>query len=267
MTAHDGFTLNDLVSYNDKHNHANGEHNNDGESHNSSWNCGAEGPTDDVLINELRERQKRNFLTTMFLSQGVPMLVAGDEIGRTQLGNNNAYCQDNELSWLDWKNMDEGLLQFTRRIIHFRKKHPVFRRRNWFKGLPIKGVGVEDIAWFLPSGSEMTEQNWNEDFAKSLGVYLNGKGIHSVGPKGEVVIDDSFYIIFNAFHGRLKYILPPEKYGHEWSIELDTSERPLEKEGARFMAADQILIEGRSVLLLKQVTHDSDRHHEENHWR
>jgi isoamylase len=252
ITAHDGFTLNDLVSYNEKHNEANKEDNNDGESHNRSWNCGVEGPTDDIVINELRQRQKRNFLTTMFLSQGVPMLVAGDEISRTQHGNNNAYCQDNKISWLDWEGADVDLLKFTQRLIHFRKQHPVFRRRNWFKGLPIKGIDVQDIAWFLPSGNEMTEENWNEDFAKSLAVYFNGKGIHAVGPQGEQVLDDSFYIIFNAFHGRLKYTLPTVKFGEEWIIEMDTSERPFGKEGNVYKAEEQIMVEGRSVLILRQ---------------
>ncbi len=250
VTAHDGFTLNDLVSYNEKHNMANGENNNDGEKHNSSWNCGVEGPTDDEEINALRERQKKNFITTMFLSQGVPMLVAGDEIGKTQKGNNNAYCQDNEISWINWADADLSLLQFTQKVIHLRKKHPIFRRRNWFKGMPI-GVGLEDIAWFLHNGHEMSVDNWYEDFAKSLGVYLNGKGIHSVGPKGDTVTDDSFYIIFNAFHGNLKYTLPPKKYGKQWTIILNTSEKPLVKEGAVIKAGGHVMVEARSILLLK----------------
>ncbi len=157
----------------------------DGENHNRSWNCGIEGPTDDPLVLELRKRQKRNLITTLFLSQGVPMLVAGDEIGRTQHGNNNAYCQDNEISWLDWENADHEFLDYVRRLIHFVKAHPTFGRKRWFQGRPIKGVGLEDIAWFLPDGIEMSDEHWNHDFAKSLAIYLNGRGLHLTGPKGE----------------------------------------------------------------------------------
>jgi glycogen operon protein len=220
ITAHDGFTLNDLVSYNEKHNMANGENNRDGESHNRSWNCGVEGPTEDIVVNELRDQQKRNLLTSLFLSQGVPMLVAGDEISRTQNGNNNPYCQDNEISWINWEKADKKLLDFTRKLIHLRKNHPVFCRRRWFKGQPIRGVGLEDRAWFLPDGKEMGEENWNHDFAKSLGVYLNGYGLRSSGPKGEKIIDDNFYIIFNAHSEPLSYKLPSERYGKEY---LNTS--------------------------------------------
>jgi glycogen operon protein len=252
VTAHDGFTLNDLVSYNEKHNEENGENNNDGESHNRSWNCGAEGPTGDPLINELRERQKRNFLASLFLSQGVPMLVAGDEISRTQNGNNNAYCQDNEISWLDWAKADTKLLEFTRKLIQLRKNHPVFCRRRWYKGLPIKGVGLEDIAWFQPEGTEMTEENWNQDFAKSLGVFLNGRGLRAVGPRGEHIMDDSFYIIFNAHHESLPFTLPPQKFGRNWIKLLDTSQNYLEEKGETFVAGDVIKVEGRSVVVLKE---------------
>jgi isoamylase len=176
VTAHDGFTLNDLVSYNEKHNEANGEENRDGETHNRSWNCGSEGPTGHPEINFLRRRQQRNFLATLLLSQGVPMLLAGDEIGRTQEGNNNAYCQDNELSWIDWSAADGDLLAFARRLIALRRRHPVFRRRHWFLGRPIYG-DLEDVAWFRPDGLEMSEDDWNAGFAKSLGVFLNGKAI------------------------------------------------------------------------------------------
>ena len=252
ITAHDGFTLNDLVAYNNKHNVANKEHNRDGENHNRSWNMGVEGPTDNEEINAFREKQKRNFLTTLFLSQGVPMLVAGDEWGRTQHGNNNAYCQDNEISWLDWAAADEKLLDFTRKIIQFRNKHPVFRRRNWFIGQPVKGQGLEDIAWFLPEGTEMTEQNWNHDYAKSLGVYLNGLGIHSLGPRGEQVIDDSFYIIFNAFHETLEYTLPPKKYGKKWQVELTTADKKPDSKIV-FLAQDKMPVEGRSIIVLLQL--------------
>ncbi|PRY54358.1 glycogen operon protein [Arcticibacter pallidicorallinus] len=253
ITAHDGFTLNDLVSYNEKHNEDNGEDNNDGDSHNRSWNCGVEGPTSDETINSLREKQKRNFLTSLFLSQGVPMLVAGDEISRTQGGNNNAYCQDNEVSWLNWPEADLDLLNFTRKVIHLRKKHPVFRRRRWFTGQPIKGIGLEDIAWFVPEGQEMPDENWNHDFAKSLGVFLNGNAIRSKGPKGEQIIDDSFYIIFNAHYEPLNFVLPGERYGKEWVKMLDTHENFVEEKGEHFAAAQSIVVESRSIVLLKKT--------------
>lgn len=252
ITAHDGFTLNDLVSYNEKHNEANGENNNDGESHNRSWNCGVEGPTDDPEILNLRERQKRNFLTTLFVSTGVPMMVAGDELSRTQKGNNNAYCQDNEISWINWQDADKDLLQFTRQLIHLRKRHPIFQRRRWFQGQPVKGIGLEDINWFLPNGAEMTEEHWTQDFAKSLGVYLNGMGIRSVGPTGEKIVDDHFYIMFNAHHEPLECNLPSRRYGNNWLKILDTRTSNIEENGPRHKAGDKILVESRSVILFRQ---------------
>jgi isoamylase len=249
ITAHDGFTLNDLVSYNEKHNEVNGEDNNDGESHNRSWNCGAEGPTDNTEIIKLRDRQKRNFLTTLFLSQGVPMLVAGDEFGRTQQGNNNAYCQDNEISWLNWAEADQNLLAFTRRLIALRKDHPIFRRRKWFRGKPVKGKGPEDIAWFLPEGGEMEDHNWDHDFARSLGIYLNGLGLHSVDPKGIPIKDDNFYLMFNAHHEPLHYKLPEMLSNKTWEIVLDTDndaifEEPLNNK-------ESVRVEGRAVVVLR----------------
>jgi len=257
ITAHDGFTLHDLVSYNEKHNEANGENNNDGESHNRSWNCGAEGPTDDPGINALRQRQKRNFLATLLLSQGVPMILAGDEISRSQQGNNNAYCQDNEISWVDWKKADNEMLEFTRQLIHLVRRHPVFNRRRWFQGLPIRGTGVSDIGWFLPNGKEMNDQHWNESFAQSLAIFLYGRGIHSPGPKGEPVIGDSFYIIFNAWHESLEYRLPAAKYGKQWIKVLDTTGYAVcEEGGPEFKHGQTITVEGRSVILLKhQLLH------------
>lgn len=249
ITAHDGFTLNDLVSYNEKHNEANGEDNNDGETHNRSWNCGVEGPTDDQEVIKERNKQKRNLLTTMFLSQGVPMLVAGDEFGRTQQGNNNAYCQDNEISWVNWADADKELLAFTSKLIHLRKKHPVFRRRRWFQGQPVNAKGLEDIAWFLPQGMEMEEENWNHDFARSLGVFLNGKGIHSVGPQGEHITDDSFYVIFNAHHEPLEYKLPEKLQSKGWTKILDTSNDDIDNEGLN--EDKTMLVQGRSVVLLQ----------------
>ncbi|MDX5443698.1 MAG: glycogen debranching protein GlgX, partial [Hymenobacteraceae bacterium] len=250
ITAHDGFTLNDLVSYNHKHNKANGENNQDGENHNRSWNCGVEGPTTDPKVLALRQKQKRNFLTTLFLSQGVPMLVAGDELSRTQKGNNNAYCQDNEISWIDWENADLELLEFTKELIAFCKVHPIFNRRRWFQGQPIKGAGVDDIAWFLPEGTEMTDAHWEHDFAKSLAVFLNGRGMHSVGPQGERIVDDNFYVIFNAHYEPLNYKLPPEKYGHQWTKILDTAENRIAEEGKVYKAGEMITVPDRAVVLL-----------------
>ena len=254
ITAHDGFTLHDLVSYNEKHNEANGENNNDGESHNGSCNYGVEGETDDPEINMIRDRQKRNLLTTMFLSQGVPMLVAGDEFGRTQRGNNNAYCQDNEISWLHWAEMDPSLFAFTQQLIHLRRKHPVFCRRRWFQGIPIKGIGLEDIAWFLPDGAEMEAHNWNEDYAKSLAIYLNGHGLRSTGPEGEKITDDNFYLMFNAHHDYLDYSLPNERYGKEWIRVLDTSMEGISELPIRHYTGDTIRVEGRSIILLKHIS-------------
>jgi glycogen operon protein len=249
ITAHDGFTLHDLVSYNEKHNQDNGEENRDGESHNRSWNCGHEGDTDNAEINALRNKQKRNLLTTLFLSQGVPMLLAGDECSRTQGGNNNAYCQDNEISWLHWDKMDQNLLEFTRKIISLRRDHPTFCRRRWFQGRPIKGIGVEDIAWFLPDGSEMTDEHWSHDFAKSLGIYMNGLGIHSVDPKGQRITDDSFFIIFNAHHEPLEFTLPAAKYGKRWTKIIDTNE-DTNDESKSFEAENKIIAAGRSIVIL-----------------
>lgn len=249
ITAHDGFTLHDLVSYNEKHNEANGEGNNDGESHNRSWNCGAEGETEDEEIISLRNQQKRNFLASLFLSQGIPMIVAGDELGRTQQGNNNAYCQDNEISWLNWEKADDDLLNFTQSLIQFRKDHPVFRRRRWFQGQSVTGRGLEDIGWFLPEGTEMSDENWSHDFAKSLAVYLNGRGLHSVGLEGELIVDDDFYVIFNAFHESLNYKLPPQKYGAKWEKVLDTSE--VKTESNTYEAEEVVCVQGRSVVLLQ----------------
>lgn len=253
ITAHDGFTLNDLVSYNEKHNLANGEDNRDGESHNRSWNCGMEGPTNDQQIEALRQKQKRNFLTSLFLSQGVPMLVAGDEMGRTQLGNNNAYCQDNEISWINWLKADKDLLEFVRKIIRLRKSHPIFCRRRWFHGQTVAGSDLEDIAWFLPEGIQMSEENWLHEHARSMAVFLNGNGIHSTGPKGEKITDNNFYIIFNAHYESLNYVLPPVKYGRDWVKILDTSINHLEEKGEKHPPKEPILIEGRSILLLRSA--------------
>lgn len=251
ITAHDGFTLHDLVSYNEKHNEANGEDNKDGNNDNNSWNCGVEGATDDQAIIDLRNKQKRNFLTTLFLSQGVPMLVAGDELGRTQGGNNNAYCQDNEISWIHWETADQQLLDFTRSLIWFCKKHPSFRRRRWFQGLPVTGSDVEDIRWYSPDGNLMSEENWEHDFAKSLGVYLNGKGIRCVNYDGRKITDDSFYIIFNAHEEALDYVLPADQCHNNWKKVIDTSDGFIGEDKEEFEPGSSIKVQGRSVLVLK----------------
>ncbi len=226
VTAHDGFTLADLVSYNDKHNDANGEGNRDGESHNRSWNCGAEGPTDDPEVRALRRRQQRNFLATMFLSQGVPMILGGDEMGRTQGGNNNAYCQDNEISWIDWSLKEENadLLSLTARLAEFRREHPVFHRRRFFQGRPIHGETVTDIGWFAPDGTEMSEDDWESGFAKSVGVFLNGEAIPDPDPRGEKVTDDSFLVLFNAHYESLPFTIPNRDWGDHWVVVLDTDD-------------------------------------------
>ncbi|WP_276088043.1 glycogen debranching protein GlgX [Pedobacter sp. JY14-1] len=237
VTAHDGFTLHDLVSYNEKHNEANGEENNDGEAHNRSCNYGAEGETDDQVINDLRARQKRNMIASLFLSQGVPMLVAGDELGRTQQGNNNAYCQDNEISWLHWDKQDKELVDFTRKVIELRRHNPVFCKRKWFKGVPSKETGVPDIAWFLPEGNEMEDHNWNEDFAKSMAVFLDGG-------------NEAFYVIFNAHSEEVMFRMPPEKFGREWEKVLDTGDPKLNQR-LKYQAETEMTAGGRVVMVLK----------------
>jgi isoamylase len=255
ITAHDGFPLRDLVSYNEKHNEANGEGNRDGESHNRSWNHGVEGGTDDPAINALRARQQRNFLSTLFLSQGIPMLLGGDEMGRSQGGNNNAYCQDNEVSWFDWDNVDEGLLQFTSRLIAFRRDHPVFRRRRWFLGARIHGEGVRDIGWFRPDGELMGDEDWSNGLTKSLGVFLNGEAIPSRGPRGERVVDDSFYVLFNAHEDRVPFRLPPRpEWGERWEKVLDTAEGGFTEEKGAFEAGGEVPVDTRSVVVLQRIT-------------
>jgi isoamylase len=251
VTAHDGFTLRDLVSYQDKHNEANGEGNRDGTDDNRAWNCGVEGPTDDPDILTLRARQQRNILVTLMLSQGVPMLLAGDEIGRTQNGNNNAYCQDNELSWLDWEQADQELHAFTRRLIAFRHAHPAFRRRRWFLGCAIHGAGCEDIAWFTYEGTQMSEEHWGEGQAKSLGIFINGDTIPNPNTHGDPVTDASFYLIFNAHYEALNFILPEKRWGQRWALLLDTARgwvdaAPLHRAGA------QLEVVPRSVVLLQR---------------
>jgi len=252
ITAHDGFTLNDLVSYNDKHNDANGEDNLDGESHNRSWNHGVEGPTDDPAVCALRERQRRNLIATLFMSQGVPMLLGGDEMGRTQRGNNNAYCQDNEISWFDWTTTKDHieLLGFTRRLMDFRRAHPVLRRRRWFQGRPIRGSDEKDIAWLNPDGSEMSDDDWDVGFAKVLGLFLNGDAIPYRGPHGERIVDDSLLLLFSAHHEPIDFKLPPEFPEGPWELVFDT-DHPAAREGSRtYEGGESVPMQARSVVAL-----------------
>ena len=254
LTAHDGFTLTDLVSYNERHNEKNGEENRDGEPNNRSWNCEFEGPTEDPKVNLLRVRQKRNFIATLFLSLGVPMLLGGDEFGRSQRGNNNAYCQDNEISWLDWDNVDTEQLEFTRKIIEFYKQHPVFRRRRWFQGRSIRGNDVSDLAWFRPDGEQMSDEDWGASFAKSLGVFISGDEIPSLDAAGRRIQDDSFYVIFNAHWEPVEFTLPSDRWGQGWNRVLDTSNGvPTEDEWQR-AAGTRINIESRSLVVMRRAT-------------
>ena len=251
MTAHDGFTLLDLVSYNDKHNEANGEENRDGTSDNLSWNCGVEGPTDDPAVTALRERMVRNFLATLFLSQGVPMLLAGDEIGRTQQGNNNAYCQDNELSWVNWtlSRSAKAQLEFTRRLIRLRLGHPVFHRRRFFQGRRIEGSEVKDLSWFRPDGKEMTEEEWTNGFTRCLGLRLAGDAIEEVDQAGEPIRDDTFLLLLNAHHEALDFVLPAHRTRVRWELVLDT--RDWAPAPRAFEPATSIPLEARSLALLR----------------
>ncbi len=253
ITAHDGFTLEDLVSYNDKHNEANGEGNTDGESHNRSWNCGVEGPTTDPAVLALRKRQKRNLLATLLLSQGVPMLLGGDELGRTQRGNNNAYCQDNRVSWYDWKNTDDELRSFCERLFRFRSEHPVFHRRNWFQGRAIHGTGVTDIAWFTPEGRQLAEKDWGVRRANSLGIYLNGANIPNPNTHGDPAADDSFYLIINAHFEPVTFRLPVRRWGRRWQTEFDTVSGWFDGERTLHGAGGAIEMEGRALCVLRRA--------------
>jgi glycogen operon protein len=254
VTAHDGFTLHDLVSYNHKHNDANGEDNRDGTDDNLSWNCGVEGPTNDPAIKELRERQKRNFLALLLLSQGVPMLCGGDEIGRTQQGNNNAYCQDNEISWHDWK-LDmakHDLLSFVRNLIAFRKRHPVLRRRRFFQGRRLRGSEVKDLSWFRPDGKEMTDEDWNAGYVKSLALRLAGDAISETDDKGRPIIDDTLLILLNAHHEPLAFTLPAHKRGVRWRTVFDTAVKPNAKISSTvFKGGERYDLQGRAIAVLK----------------
>jgi glycogen operon protein len=251
VTAHDGFTLADLVSYDERHNEANGEDNRDGTPDNRSWNTGAEGPTSDPAIVELRARRQRSLLATLLLSQGVPMLLGGDELGRTQHGNNNAYCHDDELSWYDWASVDEDLLRFTRRLLKIRKRHPVLRRRRFFEGERVLGSSLDDIGWFRPDGSPMTADDWRVGYARSLGVFLNGHGIGAPGPKGEQVTDDSFLLLANAGNEPITFVVPAGLGGSCWRVELDTA--TADNRDREVETHDDWEVAAWSVVLLQRV--------------
>ncbi|MFJ6084843.1 glycogen debranching protein GlgX [Streptomyces sp. NPDC092369] len=254
VTAHDGFTLRDLVSYNDKHNEANGEGNQDGESDNRSWNCGVEGETDDPGVLDLRARQQRNLLATLLLSQGIPMLCHGDELGRTQRGNNNAYCQDNEVSWLDWRLTDEqrDLADFTRYVIGLRAAHPVLRRRRFFRGETATHPDqpLPDLVWLAPDGREMTEEDWQRPDAHSVGVFLNGDAIAEPDPTGRPVVDDSFLLLLNSHWEPVEFLLPDVSYGERWTTLVDTAEAQGEPDEAEHKAGAEMTVEARSLVLL-----------------
>ncbi|HJY62253.1 MAG TPA: glycogen debranching protein GlgX [Streptosporangiaceae bacterium] len=257
VTCHDGFTLQDLVSYNHKHNEANGEGNRDGTDDNRSWNCGVEGPSDDRAVTALRARQKRNFLVTLFLSQGVPMLLAGDEMGRTQQGNNNAYCQDNEVSWLDWSQADaeRDLLQFTETLAGLRRNHPVFRRRRFFRGRRGPDDGTSDISWLTPAGQEMTQGDWGAGFAQSLAALLNGEAISEPDPRGGRIVDAKFLLLFNVDSDPLTFTLPEASLAPGWEVVVDTStaEASDEEDGAILMPKSEIEVGARAAVVLRSA--------------
>lgn len=255
VTAHDGFTLHDLVSYNEKHNEANGEKNSDGTDHDLSWNCGVEGPTNDPEITKLRERQKRNFLATLILSQGVPMLLAGDEIGRTQQGNNNAYCQDNAISWIDW-NLDkprQELLEFTRLLIQLRHQHPVLQRRHFFQGRKITGSEVKDLTWFRPDGKEMTDNDWNNPHTHSLGLRLAGDVIEEVDERGKQIADDTLLILMNNHHEPVPFVLPAHHSKVRWKTLMDTREVTGKRRIQLVKGGESYTLEARSLVLLQLI--------------
>jgi isoamylase len=251
VTCHDGFSLHDLTSYNEKHNAANKENNQDGHNENLSWNCGVEGKTDDPAIRALREQQKRNFLSTLLLSQGVPMLSHGDELGRTQQGNNNAYCQDNELSWINWdlKEEDRQLMEFTCRLISLWHKQPVLHRRKFFQERHIRGLGVKDLAWLEPSGKEMADEAWNTGFVRCFGMRLAGDTIDEVDEKGEQIRGDTLLLLFNAHHETVSFRLPTEGEGRAWIRVLDTA-RPQDEDQA-FWGGVQFDLLGRSLVVFR----------------
>jgi len=260
VTCHDGFTLEDLVSYDHKHNEANGEDNRDGADHNLSWNHGVEGPTDDPEIGALRDRQKRNFLATLLLSQGVPMLLAGDEIGRTQGGNNNGYCQDNEISWVDWspERVDADLHAFVRRLIHIRRNHPIFRRRRFFEGAPIRADGRKDLTWLAPDGGEMTNGEWNDPEVRALGMFLLGEGLEEYDERNRRLLDDNFILLLNAGAEDIAFHLPAEPGHTHWHPIVDTT-WPVEPPASTVEPGTAVTLQPRSLVLLFQPSREIER--------
>lgn len=253
VTCHDGFTLADLVSYNNKHNEANGEHNRDGENHNRSWNCGVEGPTDDPEILALRHRQMRNIIATLMVSQGTPMISHGDEVGRTQHGNNNGYCQDNPITWIDWSRADgySDILEFTRRAAALRAEHPVFRRRRFLQGRPLRDGDQHDIAWLTRDGLQMTSDDWNSG-VKSVVVFLNGEAIPEPDARGERIVDDSFLLCFNAHNHPVEFVVPDGEYAREWTAVLDTFD-PAGGGGAVIAAGTTMTVPGHTLVVLRKT--------------
>ena len=253
VTAHDGFTLRDLVSYNEKHNEANKDDNRDGENHNRSWNCGAEGPTDDPEIRALRLRQSRNLLTSLLLSQGVPMLLAGDESGHSQQGNNNAYCQDNELTWLSWDigEEDAQLLEFVRRLIRLRQEHRVFRRRKFFQNRAIRGENVRDIVWLDPAGTQMSDDQWRDGFARSLGVFLSGRGLDERDERGRTIVDNDFLVLVNAHYETVEFKLPAQPEDARWVLRVDTTSAAFETAQRTFAPGESYALQGRALALFE----------------
>jgi isoamylase len=255
VTAHDGFTMADLVAYNSKHNEANLEDNKDGTDDNRSWNSGAEGPTDDPAIVELRRRRHRNFLATLMLSQGTPMLLGGDELGRSQGGNNNGWCQDSEISWYDWSSMErrEDLVEFTKRLIRLRRDHPVFRRSDFLEGEEHEGSGLPDAWWFRTDGHKMTAKDWGDGGNRVIGMFLNGEEIRIRTTHGERIVDDSFLLLFNAHHEDCAFTLPNRSFGAKWELELSTAE-PEAAPGSHVLAArDEVQVPSRSITVLKRA--------------
>jgi glycogen operon protein len=253
ITAHDGFPLADLVSYNEKHNEANKEDNRDGTDDNRSWNCGVEGPTDDPEILKLRARQQRNFLATLLLSQGTPMLLGGDEFGRTQGGNNNGWCQDSEISWFDWSLVDENaaLLEFTRKLIALRRAHAVFRRRQFLFGREMEGSGLPDAAWFRSDGARMRDEDW-DDMPPVVAVFLNGEEIASPDSRGRQVLDESFLLRFNAHHEDCAFTLPDSEFGEAWTVVFDTAVDGIGED--EIPAGAEVDLVHHSLVLLRRVS-------------
>ncbi len=259
ITAHDGFTLHDLVTYGQKHNDANGEHNRDGIDDNQSWNCGVEGETDDKAINQLRDRQKRNLFATMLLSQGVPMISAGDEMNRTQGGNNNAYCQDNEISWVNWELDERGpsMLAFAQAMIKLRRNQPVLQRRQFFRGDHLWDSRFKDLAWFRPDGTEMTEEDWGKPFVRSISFLLGGDALPTPDAQGQRVIGDALLVLMNAHHEPITFVLPMPEWGGQWELEAYT-DLPGAPDKQRRLPRTRFELAGRSLAVQRERTTEAE---------